>query len=215
MKLTNMLGYPLLIIFLLLNLHVVYSTVIWSIKHYLVLKWLGVGILAYFIVRIPLQKNITWLESEAHEKTHTIVAMMFGHKIHSSYSGENSGIMYHSGRFGGIFIALAPYCLPILTYLFMVLRLLGSQGYLFVFDILIGITAAFHAVCFKTQISSRQTDIQKYGLLLSYLFITAFLLFNACVIVLSVKMGVINAFELLITQYWENIIMVWKATLNQ
>ncbi|GHT06846.1 hypothetical protein AGMMS49525_15540 [Bacteroidia bacterium] len=69
MKLTKILGYPLVIIFLLLNLLAVYLTAIWGIKYYLVLKWLGVGILAYiFLRRLPfLRKNAKFVETWAHE----------------------------------------------------------------------------------------------------------------------------------------------------
>jgi hypothetical protein len=212
MKLTKILGYPLVIIFLLLNLHAVYLTAIWGIKYYLVLKWLGVGILAYiFLRRLPfLRKNAEFVETWTHENTHTVVGWLFLHSVHEQRIGKGAGIMYHSGRFGGIFITLAPYCFPLFTYPLLLIWLFVAKGQHFIFDILIGLTVAFHAVCFKKQTGSYQPDIQAYGLPLSYLFITAFLLFNACVIVLSVKMGIVYAYERLFTQYWKDIIMVWK-----
>ncbi|GHT64307.1 hypothetical protein AGMMS50239_21780 [Bacteroidia bacterium] len=201
----------LLITFLLLNLHQLWFAILWLVKHLSFYKWLGVGIAAYFVLRLLFRKNEEWLQTQTHEWTHVFVALLFGHKIHYSYAQEGSGEMSHSGRFGGLFISLAPYCFPIFTYLFLLMRIIGSWQSLYIFDILIGFTAAFHAHCFRKQTGPYQPDIQAYGLPLSYLFITAFLLFNACVIVLSVKMGIVNAYERLISQYWKDIIMVWKS----
>ena len=92
--------------------------------------------------------------------------MMFFRKINSFQASDNgTGVIYHSGRrkFGSIFISLAPYCFPIFTYLFMLLRILGSEEMYYIFDIFIGFTAAFHFTCFWRQTGNYQTDIQGQG----------------------------------------------------
>jgi hypothetical protein len=200
----------LLIAFLSLNLHQLWFAVVWLVKHLVLYKWVGAGILAYFVLRLLFKKNETWLQTQTHEWTHVFVALLFGHKIHSSYAEENRGVMYHSGRFGGLFITLAPYCFPIFTYLFLLMRIIGAWQSLYIFDILIGFTAAFHAHCFKKQTGPYQTDIQRYGLLLSYIFIAAFWMFNTNVILLAVRMGIVKTSGQLFTNYWDDIIWFWS-----
>jgi hypothetical protein len=87
----------------------------------------------------------------------------------------------------------------------MLLRLIGERQALYVFDLLTGLTAAFHAVAFFKQIRPYQTDIQSQGYLKSYLFIAAFLLFNSTVILLTVRKGISYAFRTLVRDYWYDI----------
>ena len=152
------------------------------------------------------------MQTFSHELTHTIVGLMFGRKIHSfKATNDEGGEMWHSGnRFGGIFIALAPYCLPIFTYAFLLLRIIGASNQLMWFDIFIGFTLAFHVVCFAKQTRNYQTDIQQHGYFKSYLFIALFLLFNATVILLSIRKGIVGSVTYLFPQYWSDIV----ATLN-
>jgi hypothetical protein len=161
-KLLSILSFPLLLICLALAAVEFYSAILWAVKHLAVYKWVGAGMGVYLLLRLLpfLNKNTEWFETQTHEWLHTIVALMFGQKIHSVSAGERDGVMYHSGHFTrNIFISLAPYCLPLYTYVFCVLRLLSAKQTLYIFDLLIGLTAAFHFVAFKKQTKSYQPDI--------------------------------------------------------
>jgi hypothetical protein len=210
MKLLKILSYPLLAVFLLLNSYRFYETILWAWKVYAIFKWLALGILAYFILRFVFKKNETWLQTQTHEWTHVFVALLFGHKIHYSYAQEGSGEMSHSGRFGSIFILLAPYCLPIFTYFFLFLRLLSAHEQLFIFDIIIGFTLAFHLVCFKKQTGFHQTDIIRTGKFISVLFIASFLLFNLTIVLLSIKKGVYEAMIYQFVHLWRDLVELWN-----
>ena len=59
-------------------------------------------------------------------------------------------------------MSLAPYCLPIYTYALLMLRPLLDFHGLIIYDILIGITLAFHVVNFKKDTSRHQPDINQY-----------------------------------------------------
>jgi hypothetical protein len=158
------LAYIILVIFLLLSVWQFLETTYYlALKSYKIYVWFGIGIVAYIILRrLPfLSKNLEWFETQTHEWLHTIVALIFGQKIHSVSAGENEGVMYHSGRFSrNIFISLAPYCLPLYTYTFCVLRLLSANKSVYIFDLLIGLTLTFHIVAFKKQTKAYQSDIQ-------------------------------------------------------
>ena len=75
---------------------------------------------------------------------------------------------------------------------------------LYVMDILIGLTLGFHLHCFLTQSRNYQTDISDRGYVKSYLFIAAFLMFNLTVILMSVRLGIVEANVRLFTAYWSD-----------
>jgi hypothetical protein len=148
----------LLVVFMLFSGWQFFETTYWlALKSYQLYMWFGVGVGLHAVLRILpfINKNAEWFETQTHEWLHTIVALMFGQKIHAVSAGEREGVTYHSGRFTrNIFISLAPYCLPFYTYVFCVLRLLSAKQALYIFDLLIGLTATFHFVAFKKQTKS-------------------------------------------------------------
>ena len=81
--------------------------------------------------------------------------------------------------------ALAPYCLPIFTYMLLALRCLVQPEGLWIFDILVGSTIAFHVLCFVRQTGNHQTDINQYPLYFSYLYIVTMQLVNLCIILVA------------------------------
>ena len=84
-----------------------------------------------------------------------------------------------------VFVDLAPYCLPIYTYVLLFIRSITTGQFLWCIDTMIGISLAFHISCFKKQIGSYQSDINKRPLYFSYTYIATALLFNACVFLVS------------------------------
>lgn len=150
-------------------------------------KWAGVGFGAFVIARGMLQKNIGWFETFSHELTHIVVALLFFRKVHSFRAEEGGGVVYTSGKKSSMIVpmALAPYCLPIYTYLLLAIRSLIVSDALWIFDILIGISISFHTLCFYHQTGNHQTDINQYPLPFSYLYIYAARLLNVCIIAVS------------------------------
>jgi hypothetical protein len=145
----RIIGFFLLVVLFAVVVPQCYLILKWAIMNIYLFKWFGIGLLAYMVVRRLLRKNEEWFATFIHELTHAMVSILFFRKIHSFHAEEGVGQMSSSsGRFGNIFITLAPYCLPILTFLFLFLRLLAAQEALFVFDILIGFTMAFHIYWF-------------------------------------------------------------------
>ena len=96
-------------------------------------------------------------------------------------------------------------------YFFLFFRpLIKSEG-LWIYDIMVGMTIAFHAICFKTQTGSHQPDIRRYPLAFSYLFIITALLFNINTILVSFwsSKNVFSAFWYSIVSIWEGISTLW------
>ena len=205
----RILTFPLIIITIALGITEFIPIIKWSIAHYIIYKWVGLGIAIYFtlsIIRL-FNKNLEWLRTFSHELSHTVVGLMFLRKIHSFEAGQGEGVISHSGglRFGTIFISLAPYCLPLFTYMLLFMRELGATSSLYIFDIMIGITLAFHIGCFRRQIGTHQTDITSVGVFKSYLFILAMWIVNLTIILLSIRIGVLSAFKSLAIDYWNDL----------
>lgn len=150
-------------------------------------KWVAIGIVIAIALGRLVYSNIMWFETFSHEFTHIVVALLFFRKVHSFHAEEENGEVYTSGssQNGLIPMALAPYCLPIFTYLFLTLRPLVAFTGLWVIDIMIGISVAFHIGCFRHQTGKYQTDINQYPLYFSYAYIYVARLINGCIIAVA------------------------------
>ena len=171
-------------------------------------QWVAVGIVVFAVTHHFVKKNMTWLETFSHELTHIVVALLFFRRVHSFHAEEGSGVVLTSGEheYGLAPMALAPYCLPIFTYLLLSIRgLIGADG-LWIYDILIGMTICFHFFCFKNQTGNYQPDINQYPLVFSYLYIATAQLANFCIIWVAFfpKYNVYTSFWRYVTALWDN-----------
>jgi hypothetical protein len=195
-------------LFLAFNAYCVYKSGNWAVMHHKVYMWFAIGFVAYLILKGLLRKNLDFLETFTHELTHTIVGLSFFQKIHSfqATNGEG-GVIYHSGKMqNNVFIALAPYCLPIYTFALLIIRLWVESKSLWIIDILIGLTVGFHFCTIKKDLSQSQPDIHGCGEIFSYLFIWAFILFHLTLIIWSLRNGIDGAF----VHWWNNLIYVYE-----
>ena len=209
--------YPIILICLALAIVAFIPIIVYACTHISSYQWMLYGMGGCFAIGLLpfIRKNIDWLQTFSHELTHTIVGMLFLHKIHSFNANQETGMISHSGRrFGSLFISLSPYCLPIFTYAVMLLRILGATSALHIFDIFIGATLLFHISCFWEQTGLYQTDIQNEGYVRSFLFIIWGWVFNASIILLTVRMGIVDGVVYLFTEYWDTLNVWWDWTVQ-
>lgn len=148
--------------------------------------WTGIGILFFVVVQRFLKENLQWFETFTHELAHTIVSILLLRRIHSFEANNNNGLIMTSGNGKTlVFVDLAPYCLPIYTFLLLAIRAIVTSQFLWCIDLIIGISLAFHVRCFFKQTGSYQPDINKHPLYFSYTYIATALLLNLCVILVS------------------------------
>lgn len=201
--------YSFVIIFLLLSGYEFYSVVGYALFNIKAFQWLGYGFIGYFILhRLKfIAQNEQWLRTHSHEFTHAIVGMFLARKIHSLQANESNGVVYHSGgRFGDVFISIAPYCLPLLTYCILFFRIFGDHKLYYVFDLFVGLTLAFHVSCFWRDTGFHQSDLKKHGKFKSLILIIALWLFNSAVVLLSIKCGLKDAIVNIFCNFWSNIV---------
>lgn len=207
-KLIKALSVVLIIICGALFYYELCPVVVQAVKEYAAFKWLGIGFVAYFILGLvpALKKNEDFLQVFVHELSHTLVGLLFFSEIHSFNADEREGRIAHSsGRFGHLFISLAPYTFPYITYFLLFLIIMIKPEFIFVFEILVGFTWAFHIKCFLKQTGSYQTDLKGVGLFRSYLYIVMAHFFNLSMILLSIRIGILQANVRLFTSYWEDL----------
>ena len=205
---------------LLIVIFVLTGLVGWDVVYYLfpkgrpwtwnlpVYQWMGAGIVGFLVLSRFFNRNLKWFTTFSHELTHTIVSLLMFREIHSFQAGRGTGEIYTSGnRNTLVFVDLAPYCLPIFTYLLLAIRMMMAKDMLMYYDVLVGLSIGFHAYCFRTQTGSYQTDINKHPLYFSYTYIATALLFNVCVIIVSFWNGknVFTAFWYVLTQMWKTL----------
>jgi hypothetical protein len=182
-----------------------------TLRQLSIYQWAGVGFLAFAIIRLKVKKNMKWLETFSHELTHITVALLFLRKVHSFHAEEGKGVVYTSGKhqYALAPMSLAPYCLPLFTYLLLSIRGLLDERSVWIYDILIGMTMCFHFICFWKQSSKRQTDINQFPLPFSFFYILTALLINSCIILVAFfpNYNVFTSFWRYLTSIWENAIV--------
>lgn len=185
-----------------------------TLRQLAIYQWVGVGIAAFAVIHAIIKKNMMFLETFSHELTHIVVAFLFFRRIHLFHAEESSGVVYTSGehQYGIAPMALAPYCLPIFTYLLLSIRCLMDFRGMWIYDVLIGMTICFHFFCFKDQTGNHQPDINQYPLVFSYLYIITALLINFCIILVAFfpQYNVYTSLWRYITTIWYNLVEVFR-----
>lgn len=188
------------------NLIDMYVRVGWDWRHDGNYVGLFVGFIAYGLFLISMiiprvRHNLNWFMKFTHELTHTLVAVLFFAKIREFVVRDRECyVNYQAGPVGYVPITLAPYCIPIYTFMLFPFRFAGDSHYMIIFDFLIAFSYAFHLHSFIKQTRFSQPDIEGCGLARSTTFI-AFV--HMCVLALIFaipKGGVMNA---LYRVFWE------------
>lgn len=161
--------------------------------------YLALGFVSFFLVfLIPrMRKNVQWLMKFSHEFTHLTFAILFFRKIHRfNVDNKDSHVSFSNGWFGYIPITLSPYCIPLFSLTLLPWRFTSDKAvFLYVIDVLIGLTYAFHVCCWVKQTRLHQTDITGPGTVRSFLFIALFQIINFCLILLTPSSGVFEALK--------------------
>jgi len=122
-----------------------------------------------------------------HELTHVLAAWVSGYRVRSLKVSSSGGEVVTSDT--NLFVALAPYCVPLYTILAVALIILArppvpSPSESMAGAFAIGFTFAFHAALTFHALRQNQPDLRPAGVLLSLVLI---LLSNGLVLVLLLK----------------------------
>ena len=143
----------------------------------------------FFLISPKIRHNLNWFMHFTHELTHTLVALLFFRRIEEFLvSRRDCHVKYQKSRIGYVPITLSPYCIPIYTFMLFPFRYFGAPQYMFVFDVMIAFTYAFHIHSFIKYTRYTQSDIEGCGLVRS----TAFISFIHCAVlalILSMPKG--------------------------
>lgn len=165
------------------------------------------GLFALTLTVLRMRHNLDWFMKFTHELSHTLVALTFLCKIHEFVVKGRDCHVYHARpRIGYLSTYLAPYCIPIYTFMLFPFRFAGDDTYMIVFDVLIAFTYAFHIHSYIRQTRLTQSDIENCGKARSVAFIS-FMHFTVLSLILAIpKGGVLKAFTRVFCDYPEQII---------
>lgn len=167
--------------------------------------WFAAGMGVQLALSVALHGRMAWLRTFAHEAAHSMVALLLlGHIREFSATASAGGhVRYDGVRFGTLFVALAPYCLPYMAYVSALVAALVDGRYRPAADAVTGFALMFHLVCFACQTRTGQPDIRDSGCLRSLLFIAGFGVVNVSVVVRSVACGLWQAVCLQAADMWQ------------
>ncbi len=156
----------------------------------------SIGFGVYCIIWIFFLRNReTFWSILEHELIHAVTAILFGKKIRSLKAHRSSGgsVIVEGGN---IWIALAPYFLPLPALLAAFFLLFIQQNYLPYLQGLVGFLLGFHLFPLFKEFHLTQPDIQQTGIVLSLLLtITGNLFFTGVIIaLLPGKWGLLESF---------------------
>lgn len=131
------------------------------------------AIFLFFLISPKIRHNLNWFMHFTHELTHTLVALLFFRRIEEFLvSRSDCHVKYQKSRIGYVPITLSPYCIPIYTFMLFPFRYFGADKYMFVFDVMIAFTYAFHVHSFIKYTRYSQSDIEGCGIVRSTAFIS-------------------------------------------
>jgi hypothetical protein len=123
----------------------------------------------WWLARRFFQTPWHYLTTLEHECTHAIVGLLFGKIPVSMRVSAWEGGEVHLRGGSNLWISLAPYFVPTLSFLVIIIGLIfGVSNSIYFFGVL-GWTIAFHLLTNWQETSFRQPDLQKAGYLTSIL----------------------------------------------
>lgn len=190
--------------------------------------FLAAGLLLYFIVeRLFFRKNLDILQTMSHEGAHMLVGGLFlRRRIYEFHAKSKDSMAPDESNLGFVTIGtknpnilfyLAPYTLPYLTYILLLIRLMIKDECLPIIDVIIGITLMFYLKVWKKDTRFDQTDLKTCGIFRSVVFIITFVIFNISIILYSMgsvqkaPINVIDAFVMYFKQFYNDIL--WLISL--
>lgn len=171
---------------------------------YVMLWFLAGGVAYYLVFGTVWRKYRGLIHTTIHEWLHAFMCMiMFRDVVSVQSTASDGGVMYHRGE-SNIFISLAPYTLPILTYLTLIIAGLVSSSVKWPY-VLVGFTFFMHMHAFKVQTRLDQPDLQESGIYRSVVFIATFLPMNISICLYALKSTLWSGIGTYFTSVWSDI----------
>ncbi|MBQ8607866.1 MAG: hypothetical protein IJ417_06730 [Bacteroidaceae bacterium] len=163
--------------------------------------YFGVGILLMALfIRFLAGRTYSFLQVFTHELTHAIFVFLTQGKIVSFYADQKQGEIWSTSN--NIFMSLAPYCVPIYTFALLLFKPLILSEYMWILDILVGMTFAFHLHTIWIQTGTHQTDIVRYSWAISYPLIITMGCISLYITFVGMRIGFLGACWQFLKQAW-------------
>ncbi len=130
------------------------------------LIWFFAGFLFYVLLYgFFLVGHVDFAEHFEHELGHTVLATVFLIPLRRFIVNPEEGSLVEYTRPSNFLVTLAPYYFPVFTLPFLIIRPWMASSLHWIFDILIGLTLAFHYTSLFREFRLYQTDLKSVGFL--------------------------------------------------
>lgn len=189
-------------------------------------QWATIGFVIFAIVRRFLKGNLDMAQVFSHEFTHLVTAGVVSGELYEMHVYRDHGyVMTAHHKDMAMPVSLAPYCFPVFTIMLLSFRWMLDFHGMWLFDIVVGASLAFHIGCFKAQIGNYQTDIKSYPLALSYTYIVTMWLLMFCLIIpcffpnmnghgtgnVAYSYGLFSSLCRLFVEWWHNLCAILSS----
>ncbi len=212
-KITRIITSVILTLTALLSLYEFVKALVWAfetlllkakVSNYVILWFLAGGVLYYLVFGLVWRKYRNLIHTTIHEWLHAFMCMiMFRDVVSVQSTSDDGGVMYHRGD-SNIFINLAPYTLPILTYVALIIAGVMPSSVKWPY-VVVGFTFFLHMHAFKRQTRLDQTDLQDSGIYRSLVFICTFLPMNIAICLYALKTTLWAGIGTYFTSVWADI----------
>jgi len=138
-------------------------------------------LLGYLIVKVLIKKHKNYYLTTSHENSHQIMAiLLFSPPIEFHVNKDGSGNILYKKKFFSRIISYAPYFFFPLPLLLIIISLFlrSNTFYIFIFIYGLAIGMRFSVILKDLKTYRIQTDITKYGIKISLITISSFLLLS-------------------------------------
>lgn len=215
-KLINVLKWPIAILSIILFLPAcyrlwqvltyiyehptLYSSLLYGIACYAILWWLWLG-------RSVMGQ---WFSTLEHELTHAVFAILSLNRVTAlNATGHAGGVMHYQG-YGNWIITLAPYFVPSLSLIMLLILSLAKTTYLSPLMFAMGMTIAYHLLSTWRETHYQQPDLKEAGWIFSWLFLPTANILMLLIVLTALPNDGLSAIRSL-DYIWQDVMLAWDT----
>ena len=214
-SLINLLKWPVALFSLVLLIPV--SQRLWNVLEYIYrhfdayyLLFYGIG--SYFILwYLWLQHSamMRWFSTLEHELTHATFAILSLNRVTALNATSHAGGVMHYQGYGNWIITLAPYFVPTVSLLILLILALAKATHYPVLLFIMGFSIAYHLQSTWEETHPAQTDLQQSGWFFVWLFLPTANLLMMLVILTALPNDALST-ERSLNYIWQDVQHYWS-----
>jgi hypothetical protein len=172
----------------------------WQLNDIPVMSFLS-GLLLFGVVQSFF--SLVFLAVLIHELNHCVASFVTGGKVSGIQASVDQGGVAVVSK-GGVFVDLAPYCVPLLAVIFALLSFITVEWLRPFMLMLTGAALSFHVYSTMRSLKQKQTDVQAYP----FIFWSGVVLLVNTLFILVISWGLLPG-VIRMADVWKNILRIF------